>query len=448
MHAESKKIVLCTGARTPIGHFSSALSSKKPEDLMAMAVEAVVERAKLPKEAVDGLIVGWVGQSFSAPNIARVTVLKTGLPEKAQAVTVQNNCVSSIEAIASAARFIMAGEGELYIAGGTEVMSRMPYTIEGSRAAKPLRSISTVKEKWGELASSPDVAVVDSIEEGLTDPVKHINMAGTAEVLAQMYGITREEQDKYAGESFRKAIEGWNKGFYQTHVVTAGKNGSTLLDKDEYPFLREDLVTKPARFAKAPVAYDNSAYPLKKFYEDFGSYIEGKTYQEGMKGTVTLFNSCGRSDGAAAIIVATEEKAKSLGLEILGELKGWGFYGNNPAHMGEAPALAAPIALKKAGITFDQLDQIELHEPFAATVLSIFKVGKEKFGHDWKAKNDAGALNPHGGSIALGHPLGATGTRLMLNLLYALKQNPKGRYGMIAACAGGGVGGAMVVAKP
>jgi acetyl-CoA C-acetyltransferase len=448
MHAESKKIVLCTGARTPIGHFSSALASKKPEDLMAMAVEAVLERAKLPKEAVDGLIVGWVGQSFSAPNIARVTVLQTGLPEKAQAVTVQNNCVSSIEAISAAARFILAGEGELYIAGGTEVMSRMPYTIEGSRAAKPLRSISTVKEKWAELASSPDVAVVDSIEEGLTDPVKHINMAGTAEVLAQMYGITREDQDKYAGESFRKAIEGWNKGFYQTHVVTAGKNGSTLLDKDEYPFLREDLVTKPARFAKAPVAYDNSSYPLKKFYEEFGSYIEGKTYQEGMKGTVTLFNSCGRSDGAAAVIVATEEKAKALGLEILAELKGWGFYGNNPAHMGEAPALAAPIALKKAGIDFKDLDQIELHEPFAATVLSIFKIGKEKFGHDWQAKNDAGALNPHGGSIALGHPLGATGTRLMLNLLYALKQNPKGRYGMIAACAGGGMGGAMVVAKP
>lgn len=446
MFAEPKKIVLCTGARTPIGHFSSALSSKKPEDLMAMAVEALIERSGLKKEAVDGLIVGWVGQSFSAPNIARVTALHCGLPEKSQAVTVQNNCVSSIEAISAAARFILAGEGELYIAGGTEVMSRMPYTIEGSRAAKPLRSISTVKEKWGELASSPDVAVVDSIEEGLTDPVKHINMAGTAEVLAQMYGISREDQDKYAGESFRKAIEGWNKGFYQTHVVTAGKNGSTLLDKDEYPFLREDLVTKPARFAKAPVAYDNASYPLKKFYEDFGSYIEGKTYQEGMKGTVTLFNACGRSDGAAAIIVATEKKAKELGLEILAELKGWGFYGNNPAHMGVAPALAAPVALKHAGVNFDQLDQIELHEPFAATVLSIFKIGKERFQHDWKKKNDEGKLNPHGGSIALGHPLGATGTRLMLNLLYALKQN-KGKYGMIAACAGGGMGGAMVVER-
>src|SRR5437879_3067882 len=159
MFGESKKVVLCTGARTPIGHFSSALSSKKPEDLMKMAIEALLSRSKLPKEAVDGLIVGWVGQSFSAPNIARVTVLKTGLPEKAQAVTVQNNCGSSIEAVSSAARFILAGEGDLYIAGGTECMSRMPYTIEGARSAKALRSINTVKEKWGELQGNPEVAV-------------------------------------------------------------------------------------------------------------------------------------------------------------------------------------------------------------------------------------------------------------------------------------------------
>src|SRR5262249_21273182 len=155
-------------------------------------------------------------------------------------------------------------------------------------------------------------------------------------------------------------------------------------------------------------------------------------YQDGMKGTVTLFNSCGRSDGAAAIIVTTEAKAKALGLEILAELKGWGFYGNNPAHMGVAPALAAPVALKRAGINFDDLDHIELHEPFAATVLSIFKVGKDKFSCDWESKFKSGALNPNGGSIALGHPLGATGTRLMLNLLYALKQDAKSKHGMIS----------------
>jgi acetyl-CoA C-acetyltransferase len=292
-----------------------------------------------------------------------------------------------------------------------------------------------------------DVAVTDAMEAGLTDPVEHINMAGTAEVCAQIYGITRAEEDEYARESFRRAIAGWNSGFYASHVVPVSRNGAAVLEKDEYPFLREDLVEKPQMFAKAPAAFDNSSYPLKQFYADYGRHMPGKTYQEGMKGSVSLFNSCGRSDGAAAVVVTTAEKAKELGLEVLAEIKGWGFEGNNPAHMGVAPALAAPIALKRSGITFDELSNIELHEPFAATVLSIFKLGKDKFGHDWDAKNKSGALNPNGGSIALGHPLGATGARLMLNLVHALRANPKGRYGMLAACAGGGMGGALVVEK-
>ena len=447
MFAESKKIVLCAGARTTIGHISRSLAELLPRDLMKIAVDAVIQKSGLAKDKVDGLIVGWVGQSFDSPNIARVTALRCGLPEKAQAVTVQNNCVSSIEAVSAAARFILAGEGELYIAGGTESMSRMPYNLVGHRGQKELRSLETVKASWGSLMQNPSVAVVDSIEQGLTDPVKNINMAGTAEVLAQMYGITRQAQDAYAHESFHRSIEGWNKGFYASHVVTAKVNGTNLLEKDEYPFLREDLVAKPKMLSKAPALFDNSMYSIKDFYRDFGKYVEGKTYEEGKsKGTVTLFNSCGRSDGASAIILATEAKAKQLGLEILAELKGWGFYGNNPAHMGISPALAAPVALKHAGISFDQLDDMELHEPFAATVLSIFKIGKERFGHDWEAKFKANKMNPHGGSIALGHPLGATGTRLLLNAIYALKANG-GRYGMIAACAGGGMGGAMVVEK-
>jgi acetyl-CoA C-acetyltransferase len=447
MNAQSKTIVIAGGARTPIGHLSRSLTNLSPESLLVDAITSTLSRAKLPKDAVDGVIAGWVGQAFTAPNIARVAALRAGLPEKVQSVTVQNNCVSSIESVASAARFILAGEGEVYIACGVEVMSRFPYSIDGSRASKALRSLDTVKAKWGELLTTGDVTVVDSMEAGLTDPVEHINMAGTAEVCAQIYGIGRAEEDEYARESFRRALEGWKSGFYASHVVPVTRDGAVVLEKDEYPFLREDLVEKPAMFAKAPALFDNSAYSLKDFYRDYGRHMPGKTYQEGMKGSVTLFNSCGRSDGAAAVIVTTAEKAKALGLEVLAEIKGWGFEGNNPAHMGVAPALAAPVALAKAGVSFDALDQIELHEPFAATVLSIFKLGKEKYGHDWAAKNKSGALNPNGGSIALGHPLGATGARLMLNLVHALRKNPKGRYGMLAACAGGGMGGALVVEK-
>ncbi|MBI4052398.1 MAG: thiolase family protein [Elusimicrobia bacterium] len=448
MQAFSKKIVLCGGVRTPIGHIARSLARIRPEELMKTAVQSLLQKTSLDPEKVSGIVVGWVGQSFSAPNIARVTALKAGLPEKVQSVTVQNNCVSSIESVSAAARFILAGEGDLYVAGGTESMSQFPYSFRGSRDLKQLRSLDALKSKWTTLLQDPDVAVIDSIEEGLTDPVKQINMAGTAEVCAQIYGISRETQDVYARESYRRCIDGWKSGFYKTHVNPFQQDGAVRLEKDEYPFLREELVAKPEMFAKAPLAFDNSSYSIQDFYNQFGQYMDGKKYESGKtKGTVTLFNSCARSDGATAVIVTTEEKAAELRLPILAEIKSWGFYGNNPAHMGVSPALAAPVALERAGLSFDQLDQIELHEPFAATVLSLFKVGKERFKHDWESKFKSGALNPNGGSIAMGHPLGATGIRLLLNLLYALQSNPKSRYGMIAACAGGGMGGTLIVEK-
>ena len=320
MNAKSETIVIAGGARTVIGHISRSLSGLKPEDLMVDAINATLSRAKLAKDKVDGVIVGWVGQSFTAPNIARVAALRADLPLSVQAVTVQNNCVSSIESIASACRMIMAGEGEVYLAGGVEVMSRIPYSIDGSRASKSLRSLTVVKDKWAELLASPDVQVVDAMEQGLTDPVKHINMAVTAEVCAQIYGIGRLEQDEYARESFRRTIAGWNAGFFSSSVVPVVRDGVTVLEKDEYPFLREDLVGKPQMFAKAPAAFDNSSYSMKDFYRDNAEHLEGKAYQEGAKGTVTLFNSCGRSDGAAAVIVTTMKKAKELGLQVLAEI--------------------------------------------------------------------------------------------------------------------------------
>ena len=448
MQAQSRRIVLCSGLRTPIGHISRSLAAVPPAALMRLCVRGLLEKSRLDPAAVDGLIVGWVGQTFSAPNIARVAALTSGLPENCQTLTVQNNCISSFEAVSEAARRILAGEGRLYIVGGTESMSRLPYTIEGSRAARELRSLATVKERWATLWESPNASVVDALEEGLTDPVERINMAATAEVCAQFYGIPREEQDRYACESFRRTLAAWNQGFYASHVAPVVVDGKTLLEKDEYPFLREDLPGKPQMFAKAPALFDSSAYPLKDFYRDNAAFLAGKAYEEGKsRATVTLFNSCGRSDGATAVVVTTPERAREAGLTPLAELKGWGYYGNEPAFMGVSPALAAPLALKNAGASFADMDRIELHEPFAATVLSVFKLGRERFGCDWRAKHESGALNPNGGSIALGHPLGATGTRLILSLMHSLAQDPKARLGLAAACAGGGTGGALVLEK-
>jgi len=448
MNVKSKRIVLCHGMRTAIGHIAKSLAEIMPEVLMGQAIRALLQRTSLYPHAVDGVIVGWVGQGSHAPNIARIAVLESGLPEKAHAVTVQANCVSSLEAICSAARHIIMGEGELYIAGGTESMSTFPYAIRGPRSAKALRSLEALKANWATVLQDPEVNLRDTIEEGLTDPVKNLNMAATAEVCAQMYSISREEQDAYAHETYRRGLEAERSGFYNSHVVPVTNNGTTLLKEDEYPFLRESLVKKPDMIRRAPALFDSEAFSMADFYKRYGSFILGKKYKPGTtQGTVTLFNSCARSDGASAVIVTSYERAKDLKLEIFGEIKSWGFWGINPAHMGISPSFASQLALERAGLKLSDLSYIELHEAFSATCLSIFKVGKEKYGQNWEAFWKEGKLNPHGGSIALGHPLAATGARVVLNLLYDFKTDPKAKFGLATACAAGGLGGAMVIER-
>lgn len=448
MKPRDTRIVLCGGIRTPIGHFSKSLSSVSPEHLLMMTINGLLAKTTLYPHAVDGVMAGWVGQGSHAPNIARIAVLLSHLPEKAHAVTVQANCVSGLEAISSAARHIVMGEGDLYIAGGTESMSNFPYAIRGDRSMKELRSIDMVRANWASLLDHEGVGVVDCIEEGLNDPVMNLNMAATAEVCAQMYSIDRKAQDAYALETYRRALAAEENGFYASHTIPVSEDGNLLLEKDEYPYLREGLVKKPDMMSKAPLLFENSAFTMQDFYKLYGEHILGKSYLPGQtKASVTLFNSCARSDGAAAVIVASEKKALELKLEILGEIVGWGYWGNNPAHMGVAPVFAANEALERSEIKFDQLDVIELHEAFAATCLSIFKVGREKYGHHWESKWKDGKLNANGGSIPLGHPLAATGTRIILNALYQMKRKPETRYAMAAACAAGGLGGAMVIKR-
>lgn len=448
MKSYDKKIVICGGVRTPIGHLSKGLSRVMPEDLMQTAIVGLLTRSSLYAQAVDGVIVGWVGQGSHAPNIARVAVLKARLPEKAHAMTIQANCVSGMEAISSSARHILLGEGDLYIAGGTESMSTFPYAIRGSRSLKELRSLDAVKENWESLQKNPDICITDCMEEGLTDPVVNLSMAATAEICAQMYAVSRQAQDEYAATSYKRALEAEKGGFYGRSIVAVKKDEQVLLEKDEYPFLRESLVEKPQMIGRAPLLFDSPSFSIKKFYENFGDYIVGKKYDEKIsQATVTLFNSCARSDGAAAVIVASEERAKDLGLEILAEIVNWAYWGSNPAYMGVSPVFATWKALGRAGLKYEDMDQIELHEAFAAACLSIFKVGKEKYNQDWEKSWRDGKLNPHGGSIALGHPLAATGTRIVLNLMDAMRENPKSRYGLATACAAGGLGGAIILQR-
>lgn len=448
MKARDTKIVLCGGIRTPIGHIAKSLASVSPEHLMTLTINGLLAKTTLYPQAVDGVMVGWVGQGSHAPNIARICVLMSHLPDKAHAVTLQANCVSGMEAISSAARHIVMGEGDLYIAGGTESMSTFPYAIRGDRSMKELRSLENVRANWPSLLDHEGIGIVDCIEEGLNDPVKNLNMAATAEVCAQMYSVDRKSQDTYALETYRRALAAEENGFYKTHTLPVEEHGKILLEKDEYPYLRESLVKKPEMMSKAPLIFENSSFTMKEFYDLYGEHIEGKKYIPGQtQASVTLFNSCARSDGAAAVIVASEKRALELKLEILGEIVSWGYWGNNPAHMGVAPVFATANALERAGINFDDLGEIELHEAFSATCLSIFKVGLEKYGHHWESRWKEGKLNPHGGSIPLGHPLAATGTRIVLNALYQMRKKPEVKYALAAACAAGGLGGAMIIKK-
>ncbi|MEK6797242.1 MAG: thiolase family protein [Spirochaetota bacterium] len=443
-----KRVLICGGVRTPIGHLGKTLAAVQPEDLLTHAIKGLLAQYSLDPAAIDGLIMGWVGQGSHAPNIARIAGLLSGIPETATAYTVQSNCVSGMESIASAVRAIQLDEGEVFIAGGTESMSSFPYAIRGARSQKPLRNMNALKANWQTLWDDKEVAIIDCIEEGLTDQVKHINMAETAEVCAQRYGITRTMQDDYAAETFRRCFAAEENGFYGSHVIPFSANGVSL-ERDEYVYARKALVEDASMFTKAPVLFQTTDHPFSKFYDDFGAFIPERKYHAGeTEPTVTLFNSCARSDAAAAVIVASESAAVRLGLPVLAEVLSYATAGVNPAYMGIAPAHAAPIALKRAGVSFDAVTNIELHEAFAATVLSAFAESKKEFGCDWEALWRDGRLNPHGGSIPLGHPLAATGTRLVLSLIYAMMENKDSKFGLAAACASGGIGGAMVIARP
>lgn len=443
-----KEIVLADGWRTPIGHVNSCLSHYSAEALMAKTIEEVMKRSKLDPALLDGVIVGWVGQGSNAPNIARVATLMANLPNQCVAFTEQVNCVSGMDTIASAARRIAFDEGEIFLAGGTESMSQMPYSIRGDRSVKGIRTIEDLKKNWEVLLEQPGIELTDCMLEGLVDPVRKLSMAATAELLAQIHHISREEQDQYAIKSYASAIDAVRSGFYKSHVFEVPGREGEMVDHDENPELRERYVKDPSKLSKMITLFDNQKMDFEDFYKQNASYLNGAKFIPGKtKGTITPFNACPRSDGAAGVLVTTRERAEKENLHVIGRLRGWGFGGIDPGLMGKAPAYATDIALKRNGLEFNQIDVIELHEAFAAGCLAIFDEGKKELGHDWQEKWDEGRINRHGGSLALGHPLAASGTRIVLNLCHALREDPSAGIGMASACAAGGIGCSMIVEK-
>ncbi|MCY4207872.1 MAG: acetyl-CoA C-acyltransferase [Roseovarius sp.] len=383
-------------ARTPIGSFGGSLSCFTPTELGTFAARAAIERAGLEPADVDNSVFGTVIPTEAADLfLGRTVVKEAGCPDEALGLTVNRLCGSGAQAIATAAGMIQNGESKISIAGGAEAMSRAPLAVEGMRFGK----------KMG------NGCVYDWLTNTLADPFGHGAMGDTAENVAEKYQITRERQDEYALNSQRKACAAIKEGRFDEQIVPVKiktRKGTVTFDRDEYP--------------KPDTSLDVLANLKPAFRKD---------------GSVTAGNASGINDGGACVVLAAGDVVEERGLNPIGKVLGWGLAGVPAEIMGIGPVKAVPVALERSGLTLNDIDVIESNEAFAAQAISV--ADALGFPED--------KLNPNGGAVALGHPLGATGAILTTKALYELRRTG-GRYGLITMCIGGGQGIALVVEKP
>lgn len=392
-----KDLVIVAGVRTPIGNFGGALKDVPAQKLGELAVREILARTGLDPKLVEEVIIGCVGQPSDAYNIARVITLQAGLPLGTPAYTVQRNCSSGLQPFVNAYQNLQSEDADVQIVGGVENMSRAPYLSRDMRWGKRLRHAE----------------FVDSIWEGLTDPFCGQLMGRTAETLAEEFGISRVEQDRFAIDSHRRAFKAIREGRLKEEIVpvtlsksVAGREVAPLVvAQDEGPNVG---LTEPQLTLYPPL------------------------FKEG--GTVTAGNSCPLNDGGAAALVMSAERAKELGMRPLGRVKSYAFVGVDPARMGIGPVDALPAALKRAGLGLADLELIEVNEAFAAQYLVVERL--------LGLKRDL--VNLNGGAIALGHPVGMTGTRLVITLLYEMRRRGA-MLGAATMCVGGGQGAALVL---
>jgi len=389
-------VVFLSGVRTGFGSFGGSLKDLSATDLGAIAGAEALARAGVPAPDVDHVVFGNVLQtSADAPYLARHVGLRIGLPIETPAVTVNRLCGSGFEAVAQGAQQILLGESEVVLAGGTESMSQAPHVVRGAR--------------WG-LRLGPPPPLEDGLWEALRDPQCGLSMAETAENLGQQYRIGREAVDCFAALSQARAREAWTRGDYAGEVVPIPlKDRKT---RETRPWAADEHMrpdTTPEALAKLP----------PYFRKD---------------GVVTAGNASGISDGAGALVLASRRYAEAHGLSPLGRAVAWAAAGVDPSIMGIGPVPAVRRALERAGLTLDDMDLVEVNEAFAVQYLAV----ERELGLDRER------TNVDGGAVALGHPLGASGARITLHLLHALRRRG-GRYGLGAACIGGGQGIAVVV---
>ena len=394
-----REVVIVAGVRTPIGNFGGALKDLPPHKMGELVVREAVSRAKVDPRLIDEVIVGSVGHTSDAYNVARAIALMAGLPVRTPAYSVQRNCSSGLQPFVNAYQNIQSEDADAQVVGGVESMSRAPFVSRDMRWGKRLRNAE----------------LIDSIWEGLTDAFCGQLMGRTAENLAEEFGIGREEQDRYAVESHRRAFKAIREGRLKDEILplmvpksVAGRDvAPVVVSQDEGPnvgLTEQQLALYPPLFKE--------------------------------QGSVTAGNSCPLNDGAAAAIVMSSARARELGCRPLGRIRGYAFIGVEPTRMGIGPAEALPMALKRAGVTLTDLELIEVNEAFAVQYLTVERVLGLK----------RELVNVNGGAIALGHPVGMTGARLVITILYEM-QRRGAALGAVALCVGGGQGAAMVLER-
>ena len=432
-----KEVVIAAPLRTPFAQIGKALAKYPAHHLGKLVAEKIIEKFKIKKEAIDTVV---VGEGFAnAPNSARVIANLIGLRDEIPAITVANNCVSGMDAIAEATRRIVLGEAEVILVIGEESQTSMPMIIKGARLDKKTATLDKLKPLLPD--KLPDgVELRDTLEDGLGDGENSYGMQATAEILSQNYNLSRAINDKVAFQSFKRAYDASEKGLYKDYIIPMTDEDGEVLDRDEAVVLRKGLVENPERMGRAMLLFDNPQFKFDQFKEKYG-----KDLKDIHGPTVSIFNASPRSDGAAGVIVTTPEKAKELGLTPVMKVKGFKMKGVHPNLMGLGQAEATLALLNEVGVKIEDMDYVEIHEAFAATAIAALEeIKKRANGWDWEKKFDENKINPNGGSVAIGHPFGATGVRLALNAAMDFANDANAKKVLTTACAHGGVAGAIV----
>lgn len=390
------EVVIVAAVRTPIGSFGGSLKDISTVDLGSLVIKNAIERAGLEPEQVDEVIMGNVLGAGLGQNVARQMSVHAGVPVTVPAFTINKVCGSGLKAVQLAAQAVLCGDAEVVVAGGAENMSQAPYILPNQR--------------WG--SRMGNATVVDTmLRDGLTDGFEDYHMGITAENVAEQYGITREDQDSFALQSQKRAVAAVEAGRFKEEIVPV-----------EIPQRRGE-----------PLVFDTDEFPRKDVSLEGLSKLRPAFQKDG---SVTAGNSSGINDGAAAVVVMSAEKAKELGITALATIKSYASAGLDPKVMGCGPIYASRKALEKAGLTVADLDLVESNEAFAAQACAVAK----------ELNLDLEKVNVNGGAISLGHPIGASGCRILVTLLHEMQKRDAKR-GLATLCIGGGMGTALIVER-